>query len=260
MTDRKRQLLAALADGQFHSGQSLADIAGISRSAIWKHLKVIEQQGITIEAVSGKGYCLQTPVQLLDEKIILSWLPATAAQSLQKLEILFETSSTNQYLLDKLSANTSIHAHTVLAEFQIAGRGRGQNQWISAPASSLCLSLGWRFNSMPADLTALPLATGVVIAECLQQRGYSMAGLKWPNDIVVKNAKLGGILIESRSQIAGTCDIVLGIGINIDLPQSLRQGIDKEVTDLRSLKSELPDRNQLASNIISSLLQLLQDY
>ena len=261
MVDRRRQLLAALSDGDFHSGQSLADIADISRAAIWKQLKVLEAQGIQIEAVSGKGYRLQEPLQLLDEQSISAHLSESIRNNLNNLEVLFETLSTNQYLLQQLSENpSSIHARVVLAEFQSMGRGRGENNWLSAPASGLCLSLGWRFNSMPATLTALPLAVGVVLAQCLRQAGYDAVNLKWPNDLVVNGAKLGGILIESRSQIAGACDIVLGVGININLPQSLRQHIDKEVTDLNSLTSGKLDRNQLAAAIIGALIRLLQDF
>ena len=260
MTDRRRQLLAVLADGEFHSGQRLADIAGVTRAAVWKQVGQLDALGLEIERVRGRGYRLAAPLQLLQEDAINARLDAAARGIPVRVQVLFETGSTNQYLLDDATAE-ALHGRALLAEYQSAGRGRGMNRWLSAPASGLCLSLGWHYESIPDSLTALSLATGVVLTRVLQQAGCAQARLKWPNDVVVEGAKLAGILIESRAQGAGPCDVVIGIGINVRLQAALERSLDRNVTDLqRLLPARVPARNDLAAALINALVGMLHGY
>jgi BirA family biotin operon repressor/biotin-[acetyl-CoA-carboxylase] ligase len=260
LTDRQRQILAALADGEFHSGQRLAESAGVTRSAVWKQIKRLTRLGLEVEGITGKGYRLSSPLEMLDRENICHHLDAAAKGVPVAVEVLFETGSTNQYLLDS-QAGGSMHGRAVLAEYQFAGRGRGKNLWLSAPASGLCLSLGWHYESIPGSLTSLSLATGVILAEVLQEMGCGNIRLKWPNDVVVNGAKLAGILIESRAQGAGPCDIVIGVGINVHLPARLEQDIGRQVTDLRRLLAPaVPSRNVLAARLINKLINMLGEY
>lgn len=260
MKNRKKQLLAVLSDGEFHSGQDLAALTGISRTAVWKHLRSLCDAGLEIDSVRGKGYRLGQALELLDENRIRECLQSGGNAVSVHLDVLFETASTNEYLLGRFSG-PSLAGRAVLAEYQTAGRGRGGNEWLAAPASGICLSLGWHYGTGPHSLTALSLAVGVAIAEALQQAGCSRIGLKWPNDIVVDGAKLGGILIESRAQNAGAWDVVIGIGINIHLPGEMARKIDKEVTDMsRLLAPDIPRRNRLAALIINHTLSMVQTF
>jgi BirA family biotin operon repressor/biotin-[acetyl-CoA-carboxylase] ligase len=260
MIDRQRQILAALADGEFHSGQRLAESAGITRSAVWKQIKRLTGLGLEVEGITGKGYRLSSPLEMLDREYICNHLDGTARGVPVAVKVLFETGSTNQYLLEA-QAGDSMHGRAVLAEYQFAGRGRGENRWVSAPASGLCLSLGWHYDSITGSLTSLSLATGVILAEILQEMGCRDVRLKWPNDLVVKGAKLAGILIESRAQGAGPCDIVIGIGINVHLPARLEHDIGRQVTDLRRLLAPaVPSRNILAARLINKLVAMLGKY
>jgi len=255
---RKRQLLAALADGEFHSGQQLAARAGISRSAVWKHVRGLTALGLDIEGVTGRGYRLAAPVELLDAAAIRAHLDRAGTAPLQ-VEVLFETASTNRCLFEQ--PDGTVHGRAVLAEYQSAGRGRGDNRWLAAPAGGLCLSLGWRYEAAPASLTGLSLAAGVAVAGALQAAGCSGVGLKWPNDVMADNAKLGGILVESRLQGAGPCEIVIGVGVNMHLPEQLARSLDRRVTDLATLQgSALPSRNRLAAAIIAGLASMLERY
>jgi len=260
MKNRKKQLLAALADGECHSGQDLAGLAGISRAAVWKRLRSLRESGLEIDAVRGKGYRLRQPLELLDaDALQRSFCPEARALPVC-LEVLFETASTNQCLLAR-SGGPSLTGRVVLAEYQTAGRGRGGNQWLAAPASGICLSLGWHYRCGPDSLTALSLAVGVAVAEVLEEAGCTGVSLKWPNDIVVDGAKLGGILIESRAQNAGAWDVVVGIGLNVHLPAGMVRQIGREVTDAaRLLAPARPRRNRLAAEIVNHTLSMLRTF
>jgi len=252
-------LFEILADGQFHSGQELADSVGVSRTAVWKHLASLRDKGVEMLAVRGKGYRLTSPVERLDTKAIRGHLDNASAMMLQDLHVCYQLDSTNRLLRDRLS-HSPIHANVILAEFQTQGRGRGANQWLSAPGAGLCLSIGWHFESVPGTLSALSLATGVVLVECLAAIGPQPVRLKWPNDLVYAGAKLGGILIESRGQLAGAVDVIIGIGININMPARLAAGIAQDVTDLKQVFGFCPSRNLLAGSIINGMFRMLDNY
>jgi len=259
MNISEKALLAILADGQYHSGQKLAKAMGVSRTAVWKHLGKIRQKDIEITAVRGKGYCLSSPVELLDKTSINSHLEESVQGKLASIELFYELNSTNEYLRSSLQ-NNSIHANIVFAEYQTGGKGRGVNQWLSGLASGLCMSIGWRYESVPRTLSALSLATGVVLAHTIQQLSDHPIQLKWPNDLVCRGAKLGGILIESRGQLAGSVDLIIGIGLNIDLPGKLADTIQQDVTDLTTVFGYRPSRNHLAGIIINNMIRMLDDY
>lgn len=252
-------LFKILADGQFHSGQELADSVGVSRTAVWKHLASLRDKGVELVAVRGKGYRLDSRVELLETQTIRAHLHSTSAMILQELNVCYQLDSTSRVLRDQLS-HSPIHANVILAEYQKQGRGRGANQWWSAPGAGLCLSIGWHFESVPGTLSALSLATGVVLVECLAAVGRQRIRLKWPNDLVYASAKLGGILIESRGQLAGAVDVIIGIGINIDMPAGLASGIAQPVTDLKQVYGFCPSRNLLAGSIINGMFDMLHNY
>lgn len=252
-------LFSTLTDGQLYSGQQLADKTGVSRTAIWKHLDSLRDKGMAIESIRGRGYRLRTPVETLDVNSIRACLPASLASTLPALEVHYEIDSTSRFLRRRLN-ESSIHRNVILAEFQSGGRGRGNNEWLSAPGAGLCLSIGWHFDSAPGTLPALSLATGVVLAACLQGFGPQNINLKWPNDLLFKGAKLGGVLIESRGQLAGAVDVIIGIGINIDMPAHIAGRISQPVTDLTRVFGYRPSRNQLAALIIERMFTMLEHY
>jgi len=244
--DRKQVLLSQLSDGQFHSGQSLANGLGLSRTAVWKHIQTLQTFAVDIRSVPG--FDRQALGKLVETNPYI-----------EHIDVFFETQSTNQYLLDKLSIG-NVHGHVVLAEFQTAGRGRRGNQWLSPIASGLCLSIAWHFETSPASLMALSLASGVAVQRALHTFKVEKTGLKWPNDIMCDGRKLGGILLESRIEAAGTCDVVLGLGLNIKLPEKRMGKIEQAVTDIAQNCIERPARNELAITVIEELVCMLQQY
>lgn len=257
----RARLLSALADGRFHSGQRLAEHAGISRTAVWKHIRGLKRRGLDIFAVSGRGYRLATPLDLLDADHIMAALDRQTSARVRQLSVLHELASTNQFLLDM--PVDGVHGHVCLAEYQSAGRGRHGNQWCSPIAAGLYLSIGWQVEGMAEPLTGLSLAAGVAALRALERCGVTGVQLKWPNDLVSNGRKLGGILLQVRGEITGSCLWVLGLGINVRLPTTTVDSIGQPVVDLATLaepQQTLPTRSQLAAALINELITCLHDY
>ncbi len=251
-------LLSIISDGQFHSGQDIATQLGNSRAAIWKSIKHLESLGLQIEAIRGRGYRLANQIELLSEKAIKKELSPTARQCCNELAVLFKTESTSSYLFNRLGSEKS-HGNVVLAEYQSSGRGRRGNQWVSPLASGVCVSVAWHFDVAPNALGLLSLYMGVATARTLSTLGVDEISLKWPNDIVINNKKLGGILLELRGEASGPVDVIIGIGVNYDLPEFALADIDKAVTDICSLTKKRLSRNKIASTLLSNVFEILQD-
>lgn len=250
--------LAILGNGEVCSGSALASRLGVSRSAIWKQIGVLRDQGIEIDAVAGKGYRLRHKVELLDPAVLLA-NGLVANEQLRRLDVVWDIDSTNAGLLRR-AEHESIHGHVLLAELQSAGRGRRGRHWIAPLGSGVCLSLGWEFTMQPAAISALSLAAGVAVVEALQRLGIPELGLKWPNDVVWRGRKLAGILSEIKLESAGRCITVLGIGVNQRLPRTVAEGIDRPTVDLAGIVAEPPNRNQLARALIEAIFSMLSRY
>jgi BirA family biotin operon repressor/biotin-[acetyl-CoA-carboxylase] ligase len=199
-------------------------------------------------------------VSRLDVEQIRSALGETILARLDALDVFEEIDSTNDWLLGKpMPASGRLRA--ALAEYQSAGRGRRGRRWISPRSSGICLSLAYTFNDNSRDIGSVTLAAGVGIAERLETFGVEGIGLKWPNDLVIRDAKLGGILTESRLKPGGALSIVIGVGINVELPDvdALTSDIGR-VMDLASCLESVPPRSRLAAGIIDSLCATLEHY
>jgi len=251
--------LSLLADSRFHSGTSLARTLGLSRSAVWGMIHDLQARGLEVSAVPGKGYRLALPLELLDAGTILSSLGETAKQRIPGLEIHDELDSTNTYLMAQ--AATGAPSGTVcLAESQTAGRGRIGRAWHSPFGGAIYLSLLWRFEDH-GSVAGLSLAVGVAIHRALRRSGIEGVGLKWPNDLLWQGRKLGGILLEVSGEAHGRCAVVVGVGLNVQIPPSAANAIDQAWTDLSYMTGgSPPSRNQLSAHLLEELLALLADY
>lgn len=254
----KATVLRALSDGEFHSGEELGGLLGVSRAAVWKQLQALEGCGLQVESVRGRGYRVVGGIDLLDEQKILAHISTTNRQRLQ-LDVMMSIGSTNEYLVARQPQASDFHV--CIAEHQTQGRGRRGRQWVSPFGASLYLSVRRRFESGVSALDGLSLAVGVVLAQALQQVGYADVQLKWPNDLLARGAKLGGILIEISGDATGAVDVIVGVGINVRMPAANAAGIDQPWTDLRSVSPAVAtDRNRLAALFIDALLDLLANY
>lgn len=253
----RSQLLGHLADGRFHSGEALGNALGVSRMAVWKHLRALREMGVDFEVVRGKGYRLPETCELLNREAILASLSPQTRQDLGPLDVLLEVDSTNNWL--RLQAQRGAGSGAVcLAEMQTAGRGRQGRQWISPFAGHVCLSLLWRSSQGAAALGGLSLVAGIALLRCLTAAGFRGAGLKWPNDVLVDGRKLAGILIDVEGEASGPCAAIIGIGVNISLPDAAASVIDQPWTELSALQgAQQVSRNRLAGMLIDSLFDVL---
>ncbi len=255
----RRRILDSLLDGRFHSGEALAASCGVTRAAVWKHIQTLRGHGLDVFAVTGHGYRLAEAFEPLDEPLLRSRLLDAAGAPLRGLELHGVTDSTNSRLLQRLKAG-DIHAHACLAEFQRAGRGRRGRNWICPYGAGLCLSLGWRFPRAPESLTALGLVIGLAVVQVLEAEGLAGAGLKWPNDILWRGRKLGGILLELQGQADGPVAVVIGLGLNIRFPAAIRDGLDQPGADLSQALGRIPSRNDLAVGMLRRLAEVLAQF
>jgi len=243
------RLLEILQDGRFHSGRELGQALGVSRSAIWKHLKRLEEQlGISLYRIPGRGYRLAEPVSLLDEKSQQSNLHALGWRA----HLLRVTDSTNAEALRRLMEGEQA-PFVIIAEEQTAGRGRRGRSWLSPPAQNLYYTLALRVTGGPKRLSGLSLVVGLAVMRALREMGVPHAGVKWPNDIYVDERKVAGILLELTGDPADVCHVVIGIGINVNMTSLDAEAIDRPWTSLRLERSEPVDRNALVKVLSLSL-------
>ncbi len=163
----------------------------------------------------------------IDSAAILDALSPASAARLAQLDGFPEIGSTNAYLMAQPAPDIGMH-RVAIAGHQTAGRGRGDKRWLSAPGSSLCLSIAHTFRERPENLSALTLAVGVAAVRALRDTGIDDVMLKWPNDIVACDGKLGGMLAESHCTSAANASVVVGIGINLDLPPAILESVDSD--------------------------------
>jgi BirA family transcriptional regulator, biotin operon repressor / biotin---[acetyl-CoA-carboxylase] ligase len=257
-----KRVYRLLSDGQFHSGTKLAADCLVSRNAIWKAIAALRALGVSVHAVPNRGYRLPAASALLEREHIVRLLPSAIAAGLRTGQCLWRTGSTNGDLL--LRDLPPVGRYDFLtAEYQTAGRGRRARSWFAPPGGAICLSISWCFASLPRDISALSLAMGVCALRAMAQIDIIGPGLKWPNDLVVGNAKLGGILIELRAEAGGPAYVVIGLGLNVALGDAVLRQVaasGTQATDLIGLSAGQPDRNRLAAALIGSMVSGLAQF
>lgn len=243
-------LLKLLRDGRFHSGQALGAALGISRSAVWKQLQHLEAElGLSIHRVRGRGYQLAAPLALLDpadidrHSVACAW-PVFVFDSID---------STNAEALRSIERGVAA-PFLVLAERQVAGRGRRGRKWVSPFAENIYYSLVLRIDGGMRQLEGLSLVVGLAVMQTLRDLGITGAGLKWPNDVLVGQKKIAGILLELVGDPADVCHVVLGVGINVNM--QMADEVDQLWTSMRLEAGRAFDRN----HVVALLGDVLQEH
>ncbi|HEX2584851.1 MAG TPA: biotin--[acetyl-CoA-carboxylase] ligase [Steroidobacteraceae bacterium] len=262
-SSRRHQLLQLLADGEFHSGEVLAEQLGVTRAAVWKLINALREMGVSIESHARQGYHLPHAVTLYDSNSITGSLSVVHRKQLQRVDVLMSVDSTNEHV----SANPATkdhHAVLCVSELQLAGRGRRGRSWLAPFGSGICMSLGYLFDEVPHGFSALTLVVGIALIRALHEIGLADAKLKWPNDVVWHGHKLAGVLTEMRGESAGPTHVVIGIGCNFRIPDITRQELSDAqagVTDLHeALGGRVPDRNLLVALFTAQLLDHMQKF
>ncbi|MCO7225019.1 bifunctional biotin--[acetyl-CoA-carboxylase] ligase/biotin operon repressor BirA [Pleionea sp. CnH1-48] len=240
----EQKLLAIISDGQFHSGQDIANELDVSRTAVWKAVNKLKGVGADIYCVQGKGYKLSSKLDLIEHNDLYKRLSSIFCEHNQIL-IFTDIASTNRYL--STMKVDSAEPYLCVAEYQSEGRGRRGREWHSPFARNIYMSLRCRLPVSIHELSGLSLTVGCSIAESLKTAGVSDIQLKWPNDLRLYSKKVGGILIETISSNMNSTDIVIGVGLNWDMP-------DNNVIDQPWINIKPFSTTQLRGELIGSVI------
>lgn len=253
-TPRPFPLLRLLADGEFHSGGVLGANLGISRSEVRSCVRAIARLGLRVLGVRGRGYRLAEPLDLLDSEQLASLLPPAFT-----VEVLDECPSTNGVLMER--ARTGGPGAAVLAcEHQSAGHGRRGKRWESGVGTDLTFSVLWRFAQGAGALSGLSLAVGVALVRALARLGHPGVQLKWPNDLILRGRKLGGILIEVTGHHTGPSAVVAGIGLNVRWNEARSSAVDQPATGLSEGDGAVPSRTVLLAGLLVEMHSVLEQF
>lgn len=255
--------LRILADGEFHSGEHLAQQLHVSRATVWKQIDAVRQAGLDVFAVRGKGYKLAHEFELIDKHVITTQvnheIPAPP------IDVFWSLESTNAHAM-ALAKQGLENGYTCIAEQQTQGRGRRGRIWQSPIGGNIYLSQYWQLSEGLSSAGGLSLAAAVAVIKALRQvladnardTPISDLGVKWPNDIVHQGKKLAGILMEVSGESSGPCHLVVGVGINVHLTDVAAQAIDQPWTDLQTIATSSVPRNRLLASLIIELLRVQQ--
>jgi len=239
------------------SGERLAHMLGISRTAVWKHVHALQAEGLDIRAERGRGYCLYDDVlvaSLLGERLAGRRIGCRCL-------VMPEVDSTNSELMRMATdvACAAADGTVLLAERQTRGRGRLQRNWLTTAGHSLAMSVLLRPPLAPTEVAQLPLLTAVAVQQALQP--FAQLSIKWPNDILYEGRKLAGILTEMRAEPGAVHAVVVGIGINVRPPEG---GWPAELAaiagDLSSAAGRTIRRMDVASAVLLRLDALYREY
>ena len=264
--ERINKLLNILSDGEFHSGQYLADTIGVSRTAVWKLIAKFQSWQIDVYSVKGKGYKIPGGLDLIDKKR-LTTLVSRKLKHFPNIELQTTIDSTSSYISNqwrKNSKNAPVDSGSkgsvCIAEHQTEGRGRKGNKWVSPFGANLYFSLGIELPVGLSVLGGLSLAIGIGLTEYLNKITSQQVKLKWPNDLLCDNKKIAGILVEASGDSTDTSFINVGIGINWNMPIKFAEGISQPWINLKEILPASIDRTELMSNLLIELDKTIESF
>jgi BirA family biotin operon repressor/biotin-[acetyl-CoA-carboxylase] ligase len=240
-------------EANYTSGQALAKAAGISRSAVWKQIKILRKSGYAIESRHGLGYRLVGQTNLP-----VPWELAKVLHTsfVGKHIVYRETIDSTQNLAISLASRSGSNGTVVIAEQQECGRGRQKRKWLS-PKGGLWLSVVLKPSIPTVKITLLPLVAAVAVCDSIMTTGID-ARLKWPNDVMISGKKVAGILLDISAEADMVNYAVIGIGINANVDSSVISA-RLEGTKITSLSDEL-GRNTNRLDLTRYLLENLERY
>ncbi len=240
-------LTSILSDLKYHDGDSIGSKLGITRSAVWKNIKKLEEYGIEINSIKNKGYALKEPLILLDKDLITDKI----ANPNIEIEVLEHIDSTNNYLRKNFKFNKR---QICLSESQVGGRGRTGRSWYSPFGQNIYMSYAQSFKKDISELSGLSLVISIAAANAIKELGISNdIMLKWPNDGMYMGQKIIGNLIEVQSEAYGESMVIIGLGINVNMLNDEDQNITQNWSSLRKITGNYIDRNALAISLIHNL-------
>ena len=238
------------------SGEKLSEELGITRSAVWKHINSLKEEGYEIDSVRNKGYMLNSVPDQLNEEKIRSRLSVSNIG--KKLVTLKTVDSTNEEA-KRLAREGAQHGLIVAADRQTSGKGRFSRKWCSGPDGGLYFSVLLKPDLPPSDIASITLSAGYAV--CLAVREFTGldANIKWPNDIILGNKKLCGILTEMAAQSDRIDYVIIGIGINVN-NSVFPEEIANKAVSLRIASGHTIDRSEFFACVINKLDRVIGDF
>ncbi|UQD52532.1 biotin--[acetyl-CoA-carboxylase] ligase [Bacillus methanolicus] len=255
-SELRKKLLDAFthAEGEFLSGQYLADLIGCSRTAVWKHIEDLRKEGFILEAVRRKGYrIVKTPENIIPDEIRLGLKTEFLGRQIHYEESVDST----QKIAHRLAYDGAPEGTVVLAEEQLSGRGRMDRKWYSPKYSGIWMSVILRPNILPTNAPQLTLLTAVAVVQAIEEITALSPQIKWPNDILINGKKVTGILTELQAEADRVKTIIIGIGMNVnqktdDFPENIRS----IATSLSIEKGEYISRPAVIRAVLSNIEKL----
>ena len=231
------------------SGQTLADMVGCSRVAIWKHIDQLRQDGYQIEAVKRVGYRLMNKPDTLKATDILMGLQTKfIGQTIHS----YETVTSTQVIARELAGEGTADGTVVISEEQTEGSGRLKRKWHSPSSGGIWLSLVVKPDIPPYQAPQLTLLTAVAAVQTLMNIGVQ-AGIKWPNDVLVKDRKIAGILTELHAESDQIHHVIIGIGINMNQPyESFPDELKEIATSVLIERKQRVDRTEFLQSFFKN--------
>lgn len=248
----KKKILELLkSHSGYVSGQDICNQLGVSRTAVWKNINVLKEEGYQIDSVNNKGYKLLAEPDVIDEMRIqeylhTKWLADTIIYSK-------EMDSTN-IQAKKLGENEAVNGTLVVTELQTAGRGRRGRTWVS-PEGNCYFSFLLRPDVLADRASMITLIAAMGLAKAIKQVSRLDTMIKWPNDVVANGKKICGILTESSTDLEYINYVVVGIGINVnqtEFPEEIR----KTASSIRLETGEIVNRARL----LGAFLDAFEEY
>lgn len=251
-TDKSDILTLLRNSEEYVSGQQLCDRFGVTRTAVWKVINQLKEEGYQIESVTGKGYRLvESPVDVLSASEIASRL--TTKWAGRKLYYLDTTGSTNNDA-KRMGEEGDPHGATVVADIQTAGKGRRGRSWQSLSGTALSFTILLRPDFAPDKASMITLIMALSVAEAVEETTGAEAGIKWPNDIVMNRKKICGMLTEMTMtpEMDEIQYIVVGAGINVNnaSPEEFHEDVRPTATSLRIETGRQISRAELLNRVL----------
>lgn len=249
----KDRILFALGRSQeYVSGQELCGMLGVSRTAVWKVINQLKEEGYEIAAVPRKGYKIISRPDVITAEEVASRLDTEwAGKNISYYERIDSTNSE----AGRLAQNGAASGTLVLSEEQERGKGRRGRSWVTPRGSAVAMSLILRPDICPSHASMLTLVMGMAVASAIRERCGVEAMIKWPNDVVANGKKICGILTEMSSEIDYIRYIVIGTGINTHV-EHFPEELKNTAVSLHELTGKAPDRAAL----IASCLKYFERY
>lgn len=235
--------------GRYVSGEEIGKTMGISRTAIWKHVNELKKAGYAIDSSQRNGYKLVSIPDVLSSEEIKSNLDT---KIMGKRILCFDEVDSTNNVAKKTASESNDEGIVIIAETQTAGKGRLAREWVSPGGKGIWMSIILRPAIPPYEVQVITLAASIAVIAAIKQVTGLKAGIKWPNDIILGEKKVCGILLEMSTEVDRVNHVIVGIGINVhqdnaDFPEKLRDtavsirsyALDKGITIPAFKRSEL---------------------